>query len=270
MSDLLRVLQEKEKELVQMINIAKQFLQSAPEGSLRINHNKNSVQYYHRKTDKNEDYKFKRSGHYIRKEDASLARALAQKTYDEKLLKAAEEQLAAVQQLLNVYKKNDLQSLYTEMEEERQKLVSPVVIPDEIFRKNWEKMRSQSINEYPVLGEIYTERGEHVRSKSEKILADKLAMMGIPYKYEQELSLNYGVKIYPDFTLLNIHTREEIYYEHFGMMDNPEYQEKALKKISLYEKNGLWMGKRLLCSFETQKMPLDIRNVEQMLKAYIL
>lgn len=81
-------------------------------------------------------------------------------------------------------------------------------------------------------------RGERVRSKTEKIIADKLYSMGIPYRYEYPVKIKgYGM-IYPDFMLLNISTRENICFEHFGMMDNAEYCEKAIKKIEGYIKSG--------------------------------
>lgn len=49
---------------------------------------------------------------------------------------------------------------------------------------------------------IMTERGERVRSKSEKILADYFYRNGILYKYECPLYLKYFGTIYPDFTFL--------------------------------------------------------------------
>ena len=38
--------------------------------------------------------------------------------------------------------------------------------------------------------------------------------------------------IHPDFTVLNVRTREILYWEHLGMMDNKEYIESALAKIA--------------------------------------
>ena len=50
---------------------------------------------------------------------------------------------------------------------------------------------------------ILTEKGERVRSKSEKIIADYFYRKNILYKYEKPLYLNgYGI-VYPDFTLLS-------------------------------------------------------------------
>ena len=117
---------------------------------------------------------------------------------------------------------------------------------------------------------IMTERGERVRSKSEKIIADKLFAMGIPYRYEYPVQLKGSGTVYPDFTLLNVRERKQFYLEHFGMMDDPEYSEKAIKKLEDYAKNRIYIGKNLLVTFETLQKPLDMKVVEQMLKEFIL
>lgn len=67
-----------------------------------------------------------------------------------------------------------------------------------------------------------TARGEKVRSKSEVMIADTLQRFGVPYKYEYPLKLR-KFTAYPDFYCLNLRTRKEYYWEHFGMMDNVEY-----------------------------------------------
>ncbi len=72
--------------------------------------------------------------------------------------------------------------------------------------------------------------------------------------------------VYPDFTILDVSNRKEIYLEHFGMMEYPEYCEKALLKIQTYARNGITLGKNLLITFETSQNPFDITYLEQILK----
>ena len=60
--------------------------------------------------------------------------------------------------------------------------------------------------------------------------------------------------------------REGVLLEHFGMMDDAEYVEKSMRKLRLYEKNGYFLGKELLLTFETSQVPFDSRNFENMLK----
>jgi hypothetical protein len=75
--------------------------------------------------------------------------------------------------------------------------------------------------------------------------------------------------VYPDFTLLKVCTREEIYWEHLGMMDDPNYVHKALNKINTYIRNGYIPGKNLLLTFESKAIPLNMRNVESQLRAIL-
>lgn len=91
---------------------------------------------------------------------------------------------------------------------------------DDEYLALWQK-KSFSTNPYKPENKIYeTDCHEFVRSKSEMNIANLLNQMGIPYRYEAELILPKGGVRYPDFTLLNVKTRETVYYEHFGLLDD--------------------------------------------------
>ncbi|MGY3755622.1 hypothetical protein ACWOAQ_03090 [Helcococcus kunzii] len=117
---------------------------------------------------------------------------------------------------------------------------------------------------------IDTNKGDQVKSKSEKIIADKLYALGIPYKYECPLVIDKYTKFYPDFTLIDPFTNKEMYWEHFGMIDNPEYAAAAIKKIAIYEKNGIQMGINLIVSFESSKSGLDNSYIDCLIKRYFI
>ena len=195
---------------------------------------------------------------------------LAQKDYAEKLLKQLKRDREKVQKFINEYSLNSMEKVYEELAPKRKKLVKPYILPDEEFVNQW---MQTSYNKKEIMvevgSEIVTEKGEVVRSKSEKILADKLNLMNIPYHYEQPLFLNGYGTIHPDFTVLNKSTRKEYYWEHFGLMDNPEYCEKAIKKIETMQKNGIYIGEKLIVTFETQSHPLNMKIVENTIKKYL-
>ena len=115
-----------------------------------------------------------------------------------------------------------------------------------------------------------TEQGEIVRSKSEKIIADKLNLLKIPYFYEVPKFLNGIGYIKPDFTILNPFTLKEYYWEHFGLMDNPDYEENALHKIEIFSANGIYLGCGLIISFETKIHPLDTSYISTMINTFLL
>ena len=81
---------------------------------------------------------------------------------------------------------------------------------------------------------IKTKRGEYVRSKSEKILADLFYENGIPYQYEPAFRLINGKLVYPDFVLLNVRERKTFYWEHYGLASDETYSTKNIDKLCLY------------------------------------
>ena len=108
---------------------------------------------------------------------------------------------------------------------------------------------------------MLTDRGERVRSKSELIIANLLSKEGIPYKYECPLRLKGFGTVHPDFTALRRNARREIYWEHLGMMDDPEYTARAVRKISAYILNGFYPGEDLIITAETNASPINIREL---------
>ena len=140
---------------------------------------------------------------------------------------------------------------------------------DEEYVRKWQEEIYQGKLFYEDTPELYTLKDERVRSKSELIIADMLSNKEIPYKYECPLRLSGGVKVYPDFTVLNIKKREEMYWEHLGMMDDPEYVESAIRKIITYEQNGIYLGEKLILTYETRKQPISQKDVKRIIEHYL-
>lgn len=92
---------------------------------------------------------------------------------------------------------------------------------------------------------------------------------GIPYRYEYPLYLNGIGSIYPDFTVLNVRLRKELFWEHLGMMDDTIYVEKAIQKITYYEENGIFPGDNLILTYETKQNPLNQKTVKLMIQHYL-
>lgn len=70
---------------------------------------------------------------------------------------------------------------------------------------------------------------------------------------------------YPDFTLLKVKTREIIYHEHLGLLDDEEYRKANLAKLEEYRKNGIYQGKNLIITYEGTGCPLNIKEI----RAYV-
>ncbi len=111
--------------------------------------------------------------------------------------------------------------------------------------------------------------GLMVRSKSEALIAFALELEHIPFHYEEILEFD-NKKIAPDFTILHPTTGERIYWEHFGMMDDPTYATETFKKLVIYGQNGIMPGKNLIYTVETNAEPLSIREIQGMITHFLM
>lgn len=204
-------------------------------------------------------------GRYLRKKDWGIAAKIAQRDYDEKTVNKAKKRIEAIDEFLLKYKENCLKDMYDKTNIYRRNMIDVKIISDKEFIRRWQTVEYKGKPIDDVMGQIITNRGERVRSKSEKIIADKLYSLGIPYRYEYPLRLCDNTVVYPDFTILKIPERKEVYLEHFGMMDSEEYVKTMVKKLRLYEKNGMVLGVSIFFTQETRDYPLNTKALTKML-----
>ena len=264
MNRVKKELESRKKELLQIKKEKEQALKGVPKGTLRISCSQGRTQFYHRK--EKED----RRGTYITAKEHNLVKKLAQKEYDQKVLRAVEAELRAVERCRSYCNLREPESIYEQLHKERKNLITPIRPSDEDFLKQWEAVEYVGKGFAENAPEYYTARNERVRSKSEWMIANLLKDAEIPYRYEYPIYLKGLGQVYPDFMVLNGKNRQEFYWEHFGRMDDAEYLERALYKISMYEQNGIYLGEKLLVTFETSASPLNpkvvINKIEQYLK----
>ena len=237
-------------------------IDKAPRGSLLMAKSHNTSQFY-----RVNDSAHNNDRTYLSKSNR-LINQLASKRYNQSVLMVASKEQEWIDATLASMPNKFIEDVYADNPELR-KLVTPYYMTDEEFVNYWRSKTYESNSLFKEKAIFLTENNEMVRSKSEKIIADKLLKLNIPYKYECPLPLN-GKVVYPDFRLLNVARRKEIIHEHFGMMDNPEYVQRAITKINEYARNGILIGDRLIATFETTDGGLDIKAYEKMLEKYVL
>lgn len=54
------------------------------------------------------------------------------------------------------------------------------------------------------------------------------------------------------------------------MMDKSDYAKTAVKKLESYQKNGIYLGERLIVTFETDQTVLNSQIIEQLAQKYLL
>lgn len=208
-------------------------------------------------------------GRYIRKSDIGIAQKIAMRDYGKAVLKVAREQSKILDNMIENYDLAKISEIYVDKRIGRRELLTPYMMSDEEFVKNWLEQEYEPMGFMDGTPDLRTVKGERVRSKSEVIIANMLNEYGIPYKYECPLLLG-NKKVRPDFTVLNVRERKVLYWEHFGMLDDKDYCNHNLQKIDQYEKNGIYIGDRLIATAETELCPLDTRSVKRKIEKYLL
>lgn len=261
MKTMQTTLVEEKRQLEKIVKETRGRLKNAPEGHLRISKKHDGTEYYYKSADNHN-----RNARYMKKSEINLARRLAQRDYDKRVEACATEKIKVIEKFLQKYEKADLKKLYEGMSLQRRELFTPVMISDEEYVKQWQEVKYVGKSFLDDTTMIVTEKGERVRSKSEKIIADKLYALKIPYRYEYPLTLDGSIKVYPDFTILRMPQREEVYLEHFGMMDDAGYVETVMAKLNTYGKNGIYPGINLFITYESKRYPLDTKTLSSFLK----
>lgn len=190
--------------------------------------------YVKKKRKTNQFYKITpdgdRNGKYIKAGERDVAESLVKREYNEKCLNEIEKEIRALEKMLKTCNSENLENVISKLAPVKQTMVMPLVLPREDFIK----------------------------------------LMGIPYIYELPLHLDGLGYIKPDFTALNPDTREECVWEHFGMMENPEYASKAMNKLNVYARNGYTVGDNLIITMEGQTQPLNTRNLDKVIRKNLM
>ncbi|SFN61856.1 hypothetical protein SAMN04487831_102175 [Pseudobutyrivibrio sp. UC1225] len=206
---------------------------------------------------------------YAGKEKLKLVKKLIQRDYAVATDKKLVDLRNRLDRFISNYDICEVEALYEKLPDARKSMVIPVIEPDDCFIKRWYEAHPGQQNTYHEDGIYQTNRGDMVRSKSEKIIADTLEKYKIPYQYEPMLELGYNT-VYPDFVALNVRTRKTLYWEHLGIVSDIEYATKNFKKIQNYEKHGYLLGKNLITTMESEDIPIDVKLVERKIKEFLL
>ncbi len=148
-------------------------------------------------------------------------------------------------------------------------LLAPFFTPTSQTVMNWANVPFATNPKNPEQLTIKTTSGNMVRSKSEAFIDMLLYANKIPFRYECALTLG-STTYYPDFTIMHPKTGEIIYWEHFGLIDDPVYAGKAFSKLHNYSKHGIIPSINLITTYETLAYPLDLDTVHKLIEQYFL
>ena len=196
-------------------------LEKAPEGRVRMGKSNGSVQFYYCKTGDNSN------GHYIRKSEHALVRKLLQKEYDKKLKPVLQAEIKSLRFMIKQSRKTSPEDVYEAFPDAKKEWIRSYFENTADYVKAWTEEKTDTKGVIGVEG-FHTEKGEIVRSKSEKMIADKLWKMGIPYCYECPLTLK---------TPFDVRILEELFRDYETCEVAQEKSNQPIKPQSRQKKN---------------------------------
>jgi len=111
--------------------------------------------------------------------------------------------------------------------------------------------------------------GLKVRSKSEAIIAGLLENKEIPFRYEAKLEIG-GKNYYPDFTILKPKDGKILYWEHFGMVQNPNYNQSMEQKLTVFLRNGLIPWENYVATYDSHNGSINASLIQSIIHAFII
>ena len=250
-------IKERYEKLTVLISYLEDKIKEYPEGMIYSKQIGKAVYYYR--------YRNGTDGEQIiSKDNKRLIDDLLQKSYYDKVLKAANKEKKSIKSAISSYPDLVVEDVYDQLPENCKKRVIPLIPTDEQFVAKWSakpyKYKTISDN-VPV---FETMNGERVRSKSEMIIADHLYINKIPYKYECPLQIGNEI-IHPDFTVLRVSDRKILYLEHCGMIGDKDYADNMVERNTKYSLAGILLGDNLFYTFESANQPFDVRVLDNLI-----
>ena len=253
-------IQKRIKDIKEELGHIENMEKGMPAGELIVAKNNKNYKWYFR--DKNTTV-------YLPKKEADLAKKLAVKKYYQIRKEELQRELSTCQMYVQKAerKKNQVEQMLNNAEYER--LLGGRRYSARKDLEIWINEKYEKNDSHPENLIVKGTQGKFLRSKSEAIIDRTLYTNGVPFRYEDKLILE-NTFLYPDFTIRHPKTGQTFYWEHFGLMNQPDYINRACQKIKLYSENGIIPGINLILTYETREHPLAIDQVEKIVKEYFL
>lgn len=189
----------------------------------------------------------------------TLVQALARKKYLETSISMIRKNIAAIKRTINSVEDIDQQQILKRLRPEYSDLIYAPLAAWNEEKRRWLSEDFEQSTFRPWEKEQTTANGLWVRTKSEVIVAERLDYYGIPYRYEQMLYIE-NREFAPDFTIF---TRKGLFYwEHAGMINERQYIDNHIWKLSMYRKANIVPWKNLIVTYDREDGGIDSRIIE--------
>ena len=247
---MIKLLQKRREFLCAQIADCHRLIDAAPPGKLEICRDHSGTKWY---------FKPDNGGRvYLPKKNYEIAGNLAQKRMAQFQLSILEKELRATNLYLNnLPREKDYLNLS----------LAETRYAELLDKKESQAWECQSFCQNPYHSEQLkhpSPSGHFLRSKAECQIDMELYYRKIPFRYEAELEID-GEIFYPDFSFYNESTGEYKYWEHFGMMSDPSYRAKTIRKIGVYLSKGFIPGENIFFTYETPSLPLTMNVIDKII-----
>lgn len=188
-----------------------------------------------------------------------LIQDLARKKYLLTSLAMLDKNIPLLDKLVAVHKAPTPMNIMELLSKTYKQLPSAAFLPEIRQKSQWADADYEQSSYKPEERIHTTANGLKVRSKSEVVIAEKLDAYNIPFRYEQMLYIeNHSFS--PDFTILQGETL--IYWEHCGLVNNPNYMKNHTWKMSVYAKAGIVPWKNLIVTYDDENGSINTRAID--------
>lgn len=252
MFDLNKIMEQELRSQRNLKKIYEKKIAELPKGLLSVTEKKGKL-YYSKRID---DKKI-----YLGKDSDEVNQLKARKLLTE-ATKRMEVNETLMKQFLEEYQDISLDSIESSVSKayksDNGKAFELIHVPN---YKNWGEQEYHRDTKYPERLVHRTMKGDYVRSKSEVVIANCYYLKNIQYRSEEVTKV--GKYFFaPDFKILIPSKRKVKIHEHFGMMHNLEYREKALWKMSVYIENGYRPYEDIIFTFDDLDGNIDAKNLD--------
>lgn len=247
---------ERHQNLIQQLELRQKQL---PKGSLIMrNHN-----YYRAIT-----YQGKREQILISAGYQELVGEMQERQYISKALPILKKNLHSYEKMLNELQIYDPEAIRRKMPVQYHSFdFTKIALAGDVDPHAWAAAPYAHNTLYPENLKYRSKGGLATRSKAEADIATRLEQMGLVFRYEPILHLGKH-RLSPDFCVLHPLERQQVYWEHFGMMDNLQYADGAMNKLRIYADYGYQLGGNLIMTWETGESPLTFQHIDERLNTY--
>lgn len=245
----------RQKLLQQKIARLESELKSFPEGHLISSRNGNFTKWY-----QSIPHQLK----YIPASKHAFAEKLAQKKILELELEDCRTDFLAIDSYLRISAGNNKLQTFLSSGSGVSQLALSIMQNSSVEHSEWQNKTYDRCTKHPE--NLIHKVNSHlsVRSKSECLIALSLIKHSIPFRYECGLPLG-NTTLYPDFTILHPFTKQIIYWEHFGLMDDENYVNNVIHKLQLYAEYRILPFQNLLLTYENKEAPLTFNKIEDVI-----